>query len=251
MNVVIIEDEVFALKRLRKLLEESEPNIQVKAELNSVESSLSWFENNPVPDIIFLDIQLNDGYGFDILDALKKHPPVIFTTAYNEYAIKGFKYNSLDYILKPIDKKDLAFALSKYRDNSLVSDSGIIPKLQEFKTLLTKEYKRRFMVKVGTHFNSVKVEHILYFISDGGVIFLKDNKGNKFPIEYSLDQLEQILNPLDFFRINRKYLVGIHAVEEIHQYFNSRLLLKLNPDTEDKVIVARERCSDFKKWLDL
>ncbi|PTX62230.1 LytTR family two component transcriptional regulator [Kordia periserrulae] len=251
MKVVIIEDEAFASKRLKKVLEELVPDIEVQAQLASVESSLNWLGNNPVPDLIFLDIQLNDGYGFDILDKLKKHPPVIFTTAYNEYAIKGFKYNSIDYILKPIDKKDLAIAMNKYRDNSKNKSFDIIPKLEEFKTLLSKDYKRRFMVKVGNHFNSVKVENIAYFFSDAGIIFLKDHKGNKFPLEYSLDQLEEILNPLDFFRINRKYLVQLNAVGEIHQYFNSRLLLKLNPDEDDKIIVSRERCSDFKKWLDL
>lgn len=252
MNAVIIEDENIASRRLAKLIKEVAPEITISGQITSVENGLMWFTNNPAPDLIFLDIQLNDGYGFDILDTLDDHPPVIFTTAYNEYAIRGFKYNGLDYLLKPIDKRDLEKALTKYRKNH----EGSKQKLKEdgfekIKNLFSKEYKRRFMIKVGNQFNTFNVEDIAYFKSHDGVIFLHTHAGIQYPIEYSIDQLETILDPVHFFRINRKFMVSVKAVKEIHSYFNSRLLLKLNPNEDDKVIVSRERTTNFKKWLDL
>ncbi|MBQ4819061.1 LytTR family DNA-binding domain-containing protein [Aquimarina sp. MMG016] len=252
MNAVIIEDENIASRRLASLIEELAPEINIAGQITSVESGLQWFTKNPLPDLIFLDIQLNDGYGFDILDALDNHPPVIFTTAYNEYAIRGFKYNGLDYLLKPIDKKDLKNALEKYRKNHL-DNSSILneDKFEKIKDLFSKEFKRRFMVKVGNQFNTFSVEDIAYFKSHEGTIFLHAHNGQQYPIEYSIDQLEDILDPVHFFRINRKFMVSVKAVTEIHSYFNSRLLLKLIPKEEEQIIVSRERTSNFKKWLDL
>ncbi|MFP2995665.1 LytTR family DNA-binding domain-containing protein [Spongiivirga sp. MCCC 1A20706] len=248
MTAVIVEDENIASRRLANLIGELAPDIEIVAQLTSVESGLKWFKKERQPDIIFLDIQLNDGYGFDILDALDNHAPVIFTTAFNEYAIRGFKYNGLDYLLKPIDKKDLENALNKFHKTQPVKDSP--DKIDQLRSMFTKEYKHRFMVKIGNQFNMFKVDDIAYFKSDDGAICLYTYKGKNYPIEYSLDQLEEILDPIHFFRINRKYVVSVNAVEEIHSYFNSRLLLKLNPRNEDQIIVSRERTSNFKKWLD-
>lgn len=251
MNAIIVEDENIASRRLANLINELAPDIQIGAQLTSVESGKSWFESNPLPDLIFLDIQLNDGYGFDILDALEDHPPVIFTTAYNEYAIRGFKYNGLDYLLKPIDKKDLREALNKFRKtNVFQSQAHTDNKLEQIREIFKKEYKHRFMVKVGNQFNTFKVEDIAYFKSHEGLIFLHTHTGQQYPIEYSIDQLEHILNPIHFFRINRKYMVSVNAVMEIHGYFNSRLLLKLKPEEKEKIIVSRERTTNFKRWLD-
>lgn len=252
MNAVIIEDENIASRRLAKLIQEIAPEIQIIDQLTSVENSLQWFNSNDLPDLIFLDIQLNDGYGFDILDVLEDHPPVIFTTAYNEYAIRGFKYNGLDYLLKPIDKKDLERALEKYRRNH--SKENVVHGNKEYekiKRLFSKEYKKRFMIKVGNQFNTFNVEEIAYFKSHEGTIFLHTHNNQHYPIEYSIDQLEEILDPIFFFRVNRKFMVSVKAVNEIHSYFNSRLLLKLKPKEEEQVIVSRERTSNFKKWLDL
>ncbi len=252
MRAVIIEDENIASRRLANLIGEIAPEIEIASQLTSVESSMNWFESNPLPDLIFLDIQLNDGYGFDILDTLEDHPPIIFTTAYNEYAIRGFKYNGIDYLLKPIDKKDLQNALAKYRKNHISSDSEFSDdKFERIKSLFSKEYKKRFMVKVGNQFNSFDVEDIAYFKSNEGLIFLYTHKGQQYPIEYSIDQLEDILDPVQFFRINRKFMVSVKAVIEIHSYFNSRLLLKLKPKDDEQIIVSRERTSNFKRWLDL
>ncbi len=252
MTAVIIEDENIASRRLANLINEIAPEIEIASQLTSVESSMNWFERNPLPDLIFLDIQLNDGYGFDILDTLDDHPPIIFTTAYNEYAIRGFKYNGIDYLLKPIDKKDLQNALAKYRKNHSNATSEFSEdRFERIKNLFSKEYKKRFMVKIGNQFNSFDVEDIAYFKSNEGLIFLHTHKGQHYPIEYSIDQLEDILDPVQFFRINRKFMVSVKAVIEIHSYFNSRLLLKLQPKEEEQIIVSRERTSNFKKWLDL
>ncbi|MDC8002724.1 LytTR family DNA-binding domain-containing protein [Aureisphaera galaxeae] len=250
MKAVIVEDEAIASRRLANLIGELAPEMEIVGQVTSVENGSRWFAENSMPDLIFLDIQLNDGYGFDILDRLEDHPPVIFTTAYNEYAIRGFKYNGIDYLLKPIDKNDLRDALYKFRKNSVAVPSET-DKIAELKKLFSKEFKKRFMVKVGNHFNTFQVEDIAYFKSHDGLIFLHSHSGQEFPIEYSIDQLEDILDPVQFFRINRKFMVSVQAVQEIHTYFNSRLLLKLQPKEEEQVIVSRERTSNFKRWLDL
>lgn len=252
MKAVIIEDESIASRRLANLIAEIAPEIEISAQLTSVENGLKWFKINPLPQVIFLDIQLNDGYGFDILDALDDHPPVIFTTAFNEYALRGFKYNGLDYLLKPIDKNDLQIALNKFRKNSGRTTEAIpSDKLEQIKNLFNKEYKHRFMVKVGNQFKSFNVEDIAFFKSHEGLIFLYTHTGQSYPVEYTIDQLENILNPVQFFRINRKFMVSVKSVIEIHSYFNSRLLLKLMPKEKEQVVVSRERTTNFKRWLDM
>lgn len=250
MKALIIEDEDIASRRLKRLIEELAPNCEILAQVSSVESGHEWFENNPLPDLIFLDIQLNDGYGFDIIDRLDKHPPIIFTTAYNEYAIRGFKYNGLDYLLKPIDKNELKKSLEKYTETIQDKNNGISD-IESIRQLFKKEYKKRFIVKIGNQFNSFKVEDIAYFMADDGIIFLHTYDGHKSPIEYTIDQLESILDPVQFFRINRKFMISVNSVVEIHIYYNSRLLLKINPKQDEQVIVSRERTSNFKRWLDM
>lgn len=250
MKALIIEDEEIASRRLKQLIEELAPNCEILDQLTSVESGHRWFESNELPDLIFLDIQLNDGYGFDIIDRLGKHPPIIFTTAYNEYAIRGFKYNGLDYLLKPIDKTELKKALQKYT-TTIKENTKEHSEINILRELFKKEYKKRFIVKIGNQFTSFNVENIAYFMADEGLIFLYTHDGRKSPIEYTIDQLEEILNPIDFFRINRKFMVSVNAVREIHTYFNSRLLLKINPNQDDQIIVSRERTTNFKRWLDM
>ncbi|MGY6648559.1 LytR/AlgR family response regulator transcription factor [Wenyingzhuangia sp. IMCC45574] len=247
MNAIIIEDEKIAAERLASLISQLAPEIHILAHLNSVEQGKEWFSKNKMPDLIFLDIQLNDGYGFDIIDDFEEHCPIIFTTAYNEYAIRGFKYNGVDYLLKPIDKSDLQKALKKFQKNVAQPQTTS----ENVKSLFKKEYKRRFMIKIGNQYSVLKIDDIAYFESNEGSIFLVTNENKKYPIEYTLDQLDEILDPIDFYRINRKFIVSVRAVKEIHSYFNSRLLLKLVPKTEEQVIVARERTTKFKKWLDL
>ncbi|MEN1785443.1 MAG: LytTR family DNA-binding domain-containing protein, partial [Bacteroidota bacterium] len=249
MRAVIVEDEAFAAKRLKQMVAELAPDIKVASILSSVESGNGWFSTNEMPDLVFLDIQLNDGYGFDILDGLVDHPPVIFTTAYNEFAIRGFRYNGLDYLLKPIVKEDLKRALEKFKKNITKDAQNSTPdNLAQLRQLFHKEYKHRFMVKVGNMFKSFNVEDIAYFKSQEGMICLVTHSGQSYPIEYTIDQLETILNPIQFFRINRKFMVSVQSVVEIHSYFNSRLLLKILPKEEEQVIVSRERTTNFKRW---
>lgn len=226
------------------------PEINILAQLTSVENGKDWFSKNPLPGLIFLDIQLNDGYGFDILDDLEEHPPIIFTTAHNEFAIRGFKYNGVDYLLKPIVKPELKIALEKFQKNKILTPQKTASNLTDLKELFKKEYKHRFMVKVGNQYRSFNVEDIAFFKSNEGLIYLFTHTGQSYPIEYSIDQLDTILNPIQFFRINRKFMISVKAVAEIHTYFNSRLLLKLIPK-EEQVIVSRERTTKFKRWLDL
>lgn len=251
MKALIIEDEEIASVRLNNLIHEVAPDVDILATISSVESGIAWFKENAKPDLIFLDIQLNDGYGFDILDEIVDHPPTIFTTAYNEYAVRGFKYNGIDYLLKPIDKKELRLAIEKFRKSPYVSDSDEQAKISGFKELFNKQYKHRFMVKVGNHFSTFNVSDIAYFKSEDGTTCILTQEGRQYPVEYTLDQLEAIINPIDFFRINRKYLMSLKAVQEIHNYFNSRLSLVLSPKSEERIIVSRDRCTQFKKWLDM
>lgn len=251
MNAVIIEDEEFASKRLEQMINDLAPEINILAQLTSVENGQVWFSENPLPELIFLDIQLNDGYGFDILDGLEEHPPIIFTTAHNEFAIRGFKYNGVDYLLKPIVKSELKTALEKFQKNKVELPKKQDSNLADLKELFKKEYKHRFMVKVGNQYRSFNVADIAFFKSQEGLIYLFTHSGQSYPIEYSIDQLENILNPIQFFRINRKFMVSVKAVVEIHTYFNSRLLLKLIPKEEEQVIVSRERTTNFKRWLDM
>ncbi len=252
MRALIVEDEAIAARRLRNLIEALSPEIQIVASLSSVEDANSWFKSNTMPELIFLDIQLNDGYGFDILDNLEEHPPIIFTTAYNEYAIRGFKYNGLDYLLKPIDKNDLQKALAKFKKlHTVTVNEHKNDQYERIANMFKKVHKHRFIVKIGNQYNTFNVNDISYFKSQKGLIFLTTYKGQQYPIEYTLDQLEDILDPVQFFRINRQYIVSVEAVKEIHSYFNSRLLLKLTQKTEDQIIVSRERATSFKKWLDI
>ena len=251
MKAVIVEDEEFASKRLAQLVTDLAPEISIVSVLGSVEEGKKWFSSNTFPDLVFMDIQLNDGYGFDILDDLKDHPPIIFTTAYNEFAIRGFKYNGVDYLLKPIVKADLKKALEKFKKNVTRNVQSPSDNIEQLKQLFHKEYKHRFMVKVGNQFRSFNVEDIAFFKSHEGMIFLHTHAGQSYPIEYTIDQLENILNPIHFFRVNRKFMVSVKSVVEIHSYFNSRLLLKLLPKEEEQIIVSRERTTNFKKWLDM
>ncbi len=251
MNLLIIEDEKLSAERLRHLVLKIDSNINILAVLSSVEEAKSWFRDNSSPDVMLLDIQLSDGTAFDILQSLDIFPSIIFTTAYDEHALKAFKYNSIEYLLKPIDKTELSNALDKFKSlNHLPLTKNSVYKIENVQKSITGAYKKRFLIKIGEQFQNIDVRKIayIYYHNGGCTIFTKD--GRKLPIDYSLEQLEEILNPMDFFRINRQFLVTAEAIEEIHTYFNSRLLLKLNPEHKDEVIISRDRVSDFKKWMD-
>ncbi|MEQ8581594.1 MAG: LytTR family DNA-binding domain-containing protein [Marinoscillum sp.] len=252
IHIAIVEDERLSAERLKGLVEELSPEYSVVAILDSVETTTQWLKDNSSPDLILLDIQLNDGVGFDLLADDMISCPVIFTTAYDEYAVKAFKYNSVDYLLKPIDRIELGHALEKFRRQT-DRTTGALPKaqLEQVGRILTGNYKKRFLVKLGDRFQPVTVENIAYFFSQNDLTCLMTREGDKWPLDQSLDQLQEVISPLDFFRINRKLIISLPAIKEIHSYFNSRLLLRLNPPVDEEVIVSRERVANFKRWMDL
>jgi DNA-binding LytR/AlgR family response regulator len=251
-EVLIIEDEPEAAKRLITLIREQLPEAKVLTTLDSVRNSVKWLEQNAPPDLIFMDIQLADGLSFQIFEQVSITSPVIFTTAYDAYALKAFKVNSIDYILKPVDRDDLANALNKLKTLTQKKDnaSELLLRIGDAVKMLTRQYKSRFMIKIGEHLKSVEVSGILYFFSLEKATFAKLLDGRKHIIDFSLDQLEEMLNPELFFRINRKYIVSTPSILDMVSYSNSRLKLMLKDQEDSEIIVSRERVQQFKDWLD-
>lgn len=248
MKVVIVEDERLASEKLQRLLKQVDSEIEVLKVLESVEESVNWFSSNPSPDLIFMDIQLDDGISFEIFELVKIEAPVIFTTAYDEYAIRAFKVNSVDYLLKPIEKGALENSLGKYRKMYLGKQAEVnISKVFE---QIAKTYKLRFLVKIGTHFHSVPVENISCFFVEERSTFLKTKQGKNYDLDYSLDQIQKLINPDLFFRINRNFIVNINFVSEILSYSTSRLKLKMENFSSEGLIVSRDKVADFKLWMD-
>ena len=251
MRVLIIEDEPQAAARLTSLVQELQPSWSIVATLDSVKRSVAWLKQNAC-DLILMDIQLADGLGFEVFDQVEVKTPVIFTTAYNEYALKAFKVNSIDYLLKPIDKDELVMALKKYSSltGKLPVQDKMIESIGLAMQMLTKKYKERFVIKVGEHLKSIEVGEILFFFSLEKTTFAQTADGRKHILDFTLDQLDGLLDLDRFFRINRKYMVSVHAIKDMITYTNSRLKLILKTSDDDDVIVARERVQDFKNWLD-
>lgn len=251
MNALIIEDEPQAAQLLETLMKKLVPGVRILSKIDSVSKSVEWIKSNPSPDLILMDIQLADGISFAIFDQCEIKSPVIFTTAYDEYALKAFKVNSIDYILKPVDENELSAALKKYRALSTEYRPNI--KLENIELaiqMLTRKYKSRFVIKVGEHLRSVDVSDILFFVSLEKTTFCYTKENRKNVLDFTLDQLEDILDPTGFFRINRKYLVSAQAIQDMISYTNSRLKLILKNSDDNEVIVARERVQEFKDWLD-
>lgn len=252
MKVVIIEDEAFAALRLKKMILEFNPEIKILAELESVAESVKWFKSNPEPDLIFLDIHLEDDLSFAIFDQVNISSPVIFTTAFDEYAIKAFKLKSIDYLLKPIVHEELAAALKKYEQFSGLHTNTV--DLQSLYNLLTNKevkYRERFSISIGTKIKMVEVADIAYFyVFDKGV-YLRTFQGNSYNVDFTLDKLEEMLNPSTFFRINRKFLISIGSIVNMVAYSRGRVKLELKPkaDEEFETIVSIDRSGEFKKWL--
>jgi two-component system, LytTR family, response regulator len=251
MNVIIIEDEKPSARRLQRMLNTLQVDTEIM--LHSVEESIEWFQNNEHPDLIFLDIQLSDGLSFEIFETIDVKSAIIFTTAYDEYALQAFKLNSIDYLLKPIDDDELEKAVNKYKDRSGVNQSVTLD-FNDIKKLLVnpidREYKKRFSIKVGQHLKLINIEDIECFYSENKGTYLHTSEGRNYLLDTTLDNLENELEPQTFFRINRKFFVNINAIKDMVSYTNSRLQIKLNSYNEQDVIVARERVKDFKNWLE-
>jgi DNA-binding LytR/AlgR family response regulator len=251
MNVIIIEDEKPSARRLQRMLK----SLDVEAEtmLHSVEESIAWFTANEHPDLIFLDIQLSDGLSFEIFEAIDIKSAIIFTTAYDEYALQAFKLNSIDYLLKPIDEDDLKTAVEKFigrapQKQSVTLDFSDIKKL--LVNPIEREYKKRFSVKVGQHLKLINIEDIECIYSENKGTYVFTNEGRNYLLDQTLDQLEDELEPHVFFRVSRKFYVNINAIKDMLSYTNSRLKIILNHFKEQDIIVARERVKDFKNWLE-
>lgn len=250
MKVIIIEDEKPSARRLQRML--SELDMEAQTMLHSVEESIDWFQNNEHPDLIFLDIQLSDGLSFEIFETIEINSAVIFTTAYDEYALQAFKLNSIDYLLKPIDDDDLQSAVSKYKER-LPQQQSVTLDFNDIKKLLVnpieREYKKRFSIKVGQHLKLVNIDDIECFYSENKGTYAFTSEGRNYLLDTTLEQLEEELEPHKFFRISRKFYVNINGIKDMVSYTNSRLQIKLNTFNEQEVIVARERVKDFKNWL--
>ncbi len=249
MHCLIVEDEKVAAERLSGLIKKYDPSIDISEIVQSVKNAVQWLNSHQPPDLIFMDIQLADGLGFEIFEQTIVKTPVIFTTAYDEYALKAFKVNSIDYLLKPIDQNELNSAIIKFKKNNSQKE---IP-AQVFDSImvsLTSKYKNKFVLKVGDHIKVFSTGDVQCFYSMEKYTFLQNISGRDYAINYSLDQLEDLLDPAIFFRINRKFIVSLTAISDIVSYSNSRLLVKLNSNKSDDLLVSREKVQDFKKWLE-
>jgi DNA-binding LytR/AlgR family response regulator len=250
MKVVIIEDEKLSAEHLSVLLQKMDTSIDVIKYFDTIQSSVKGFKEGLNCDLIFMDIHLADGNSFEIFNQTQLEIPIIFTTAFDNYAIQAFKQNSIDYLLKPIALQDLQFALEKFKKQKKIDNKNLISSIAKTYQQMNKEYKSRFLVKIGQTIDTIPTEEIHHFETKESLSFLVTNKGNHFLIDYSLDQLETFLNPNNFFRINRKIILNINSIEKISTYFNSRLSISCKFLDMDFRIVSRERVNDFKKWLD-
>ena len=247
MKVVIIEDEKPAARRLSRML--NEIGLHPIAMLHTVNEAINWFVNNEHPDLIFLDIQLSDGLSFEIFEEVNVQSAIVFTTAYDQYALKAFKLNSIDYLLKPIDNEELEVAVNKFENRNKPPQNLDLGVLKSLISNQENKYKKRFTVKVGQHLKMIKVNEIECFYSaHKATNIFAENKRN-YLIDDTLEILETKLNPTQFYRVNRKFIVNINAIKDIISYCNSRLKLHLNNFNEEEIIVSRERVKDFKTWL--
>jgi two-component system response regulator LytT len=255
MTTIIIEDEKPAARLLQRKLEKI--NVQVEVMLHSVEEALSWFSENEHPDLIFLDIQLSDGLSFEIFEKADIKSAVIFTTAYDEYALRAFKLNSIDYLLKPIDEDDLEVAVTKFKDrfqlSKKVGNESIQLDFEQIRKMLSnpfeKTFKKRFTVKIGQHLKVISTDEIECFFSENKGTYIHTFDNRNYLMDCTLEVLEQELDTSDFYRISRKFIIPLKAIKEIVVYSNSRLKIILPTYKEDEVIVSREKVSDFKNWI--
>lgn len=249
IQALIIEDEPLAADKLERALNRAEHSVEVLAKAKSIQSAVQWLQNNTA-DLIFCDIHLGDGLSFNIFDQVEVKTPIIFTTAYDQYALQAFKLNSIDYLLKPVSKTDLEKALQKYVElkepmNPQIDFSALMDAMKGEK----EDYQQRFMVYLGERIVTVKSEEIAYFYAEGKYVFLVTSDGKEHIVDYTLDRLTQKLDPTHFFRVNRQFIVTIKGIAEMFTYSKSRVKIELKPEAKKPVIVSGERSSDFKKWL--
>ena len=252
MTCLIIEDEKIAAERLKSLILKYDEGIEILAVIQLVRNAVSWFEENTHPDLVFMDIQLADGLSFEIFERTIITVPVIFTTAFEEYTLRAFKVNSIDYLLKPIDYDELKNAIDKFKGSPFNQSIYRYPQqvLDRVLKSFTKEYKSKFVIKVGEHIRIIPMEEVCCFYTVEKATFLQTAGNRTYAISHSLDQLADLLDPVSFFRVNRQYMVAFSSIKDILQYSGSRLLLKILHNEDKEIIVSREKVQDFRKWLE-
>lgn len=247
MKILIIEDEQAAVRRLEKLLKDIDPQVEIITALSSIEAAVEWLQHHPAPDIILMDIHLADGSSFAIFEKVDVPAPVIFTTAYDEYALKAFKVSAIDYLLKPIKQPELEQALAKVKVSKKEQEGDdLMHKLAEAGFI---KKSKRILVKMGQAIKLIDLDQVAYFYSKDKISFAVLPGNKRYPLDQSLDQIEHMVDPGHFFRINRQFIVKMEAIDEMIAYSKSRVKLKLNPPTEEDAIVSKERSPEFKKWL--
>lgn len=249
MKALIIEDERPASQKLQRMLNELDETMEIAGPLESVEDSINWFLSNPAPDLVFMDIQLEDGLCFDIFENIRIKTPVIFTTAYDNYALKAFKVNSVDYLLKPIDKQELKNSLDKFKN--IHAGNIDFSRLEKVLDRINPERKERLLIKTGMHYRSIQITEINCFFTRERSVFINTGGKNDYAVDFSLDKAEKMTDPQRFFRLNRNYIVNFTAIKDIIAYSSCRLKIIIDGCHRDKdIIVSRERVADFKKWMD-
>jgi two-component system, LytTR family, response regulator len=249
MKVIIIEDEKPAAEKLQKAIAQYDNRIEVLAILGSVETSVNWILNHPYPALIFMDIELSDGLSFKIFDQCTIDCPIIFTTAYDDYWQEAFEYNSIDYLLKPIKQEKLEAALKKYLTLRQYFAANFQQLIQWQNGPQHEKYKKRYLVKRGPDYVTIKTEDIAYFYATHKLVCMVDNKNQKFILDKSLADLEKEIDPAQFYRANRKYLINISAIQKIKLYPRSKLLLEVSPVINEEIIISQENVSEFKEWM--
>lgn len=252
LRVLIVEDEPQAADRIQRLVVRLRPEAEVVASFDSVAGSVNWLKGNPAPDLILMDIQLADGLSFIIFEQVSVSSPVIFTTAYDEYALRAFKVNSIDYLLKPVDEAELRAALDKLDSlkGAVIAPDRMMQSIADAMQMLSKKFKERFVIRVGEHLRSVETSDIRFFFSLDKATYAQTADHRKHLLDYTLDQLEGLVDPARFFRINRKYLVSVDAIRDMVSHTNSRLKLVLQGSDDPDIIVSRDRVQEFREWLD-
>jgi len=252
MDIVIIEDEMLAAERLQTLIKNYDASINIIACLESIEEAVQWLQTKPHPDLLFVDIHLSDAHSFEIFKKVNLQRPVIFTTAFDNYALDAFTLFSIDYILKPVTAEALAIAINKYKTlTSGVFTNNYALLNEQVRENFNTRYKNRFLAKVGQRSFFIHADEVVYFFADNKIVYLVDKEGNRFIINFTLEKLEPILDPHDFFRINRKMIIHAKAIEQVKPYFNNRLKLTLKSiKADEEIIISRERVNDFKVWAD-
>lgn len=249
MKVLIIEDENLAAERLKKMLYQLDENIQILAILDTVQRSVDWLKNNEHPDLILLDIHLGDGKSFDIFSEIEVRSYIIFITGYDEYAIKAFKYNSLDYLLKPLKIKELEKAYNKFKDRYPLQSGR--PGISSLVTQMDKSsFKTRFLVRQATMLISVKTQEVAYSYTKDRNHYIKTTSGFDYPIDNNLDELQVQLDPDEYFRVNRQFIVRYSAIDKVYAWFDNKIKLLVHPVPYEDIIISRLRATEFKKWLD-